>query len=95
MLVLLNGSVGRLTVARARGRTTRRLQGLADCGGSVTKVPLNNTSLVKLAPLLAGAGFDPAAPLPVPASATDIALIAASAFAPAPGYRWGGTKFVP
>jgi hypothetical protein len=90
-------------------------------GAAVNKVPLN-ASLVKLAPLLAGAGFYPASPLPAPGSATDIAwtrlanitglvagktrlgdelallytpsLIAASAFAPALGYVWDGTKFV-
>jgi len=48
-------------------------EALQIAGTSITKVPLNNTSLVKLAPLLAGAGFYPAAPLPVPASAADIA----------------------
>lgn len=48
-------------------------EALQIAGTTVTKVPLNNTSLVKLAPLLAGAGFYPAVPLPAPASATDIA----------------------
>jgi hypothetical protein len=97
-------------------------EALQFAGAAVNKVPLNNASLVKLAPLLAGAGFYPASPLPEPASATDIAwtrlanvtglvtgsttladelallytpsLIAASAFAPALGYTWDGTKFV-
>jgi hypothetical protein len=42
-------------------------------GAAVNKVPLNNASLVQLAPLLAGAGFYPASPLPAPASPADIA----------------------
>lgn len=42
-------------------------------GTAVNTTPLNNASLVKLAPLLANAGFYPATPLPAPASPTDIA----------------------
>ncbi len=48
-------------------------EALQIAGAAVNKVPLNNTSLVLLAPLLAGAGFYPASPLPAPVSATDIA----------------------
>ena len=98
-------------------------EALQIAGAAVNKVPLNNTSLVQLAPLVATAGFYPTAPLPAPASAADIAwarltnitglvagttklgdelgllytpsLIAASAFAPALGYTWDGSNFVP
>jgi hypothetical protein len=42
-------------------------------GAAVITVALNNAQLVKVAPLLAGAGFYPTAPFPVPASPTDIA----------------------
>jgi hypothetical protein len=48
-------------------------EALQVAGAAVNKVPLNNASLVQLAPLLAGAGFYPAAPLPAPAAPTDIA----------------------
>jgi len=48
-------------------------EALQIAGTTVAKVPLNNTSLVKLAPLLASAGFYPATPFPAPASTTDIA----------------------
>jgi hypothetical protein len=48
-------------------------EALQIAAAAVNKVPLNNTSLVKLAPLLAGAGFYPASPLPEPSSSTDIA----------------------
>jgi hypothetical protein len=47
-------------------------EALQIAGAAVNKVALNNTSLVKLAPLLAGAGFYPTSPLPAPVSASDI-----------------------
>jgi hypothetical protein len=98
-------------------------QALQIAGAAVNPVPLNNTSLVQLAPLLAPAGFYPTVPLPAPASAADVAwtrltnvtglvvgatklgdefellytpsVIAASAFAPALGYTWDGSTFIP
>ncbi len=48
-------------------------QALQIAGNAVNNVPLNGASLVKLAPLLAGAGFYPASPLPAPTSPTDTA----------------------
>jgi hypothetical protein len=48
-------------------------QALQIAGAAVNNVALNGASLVKLAPLLASAGFYPASPLPAPASPTDIA----------------------
>ena len=42
-------------------------------GGAVSKVPLVQARLVKLAPVLAGAGFYPVSPLPAPTSPTDTA----------------------
>ncbi len=47
-------------------------EALQIAGTAVNKVPLNNASLVKLAPLLAGAGFYPGSPLSTPTSPTDI-----------------------
>jgi hypothetical protein len=47
-------------------------QALQIASGAINTTPLNNTSLVKLAPILADAGFYPTSPLPAPASATDI-----------------------
>jgi hypothetical protein len=48
-------------------------EALQIAGAAINKVALNNASLVKLAPLLANAGFYPASPLPAPTSPTDIA----------------------
>lgn len=48
-------------------------EALQIAGAAVNTVALNNTSLVMLAPLLAGAGFYPTTPLPAPTSATDFA----------------------
>jgi hypothetical protein len=48
-------------------------EALQIAGAAINKVALNNANLVKLAPLLANAGFYPASPLPAPTSPTDIA----------------------
>lgn len=48
-------------------------EALQIAGAAINKVPLVQARLVKLAPVLAGVGFYPVSPLPVPASPTDLA----------------------
>jgi len=68
------GSVGNFELwANVLSPGAVNYQALQIAGAVVNNVPLNNVSLVQLAPLLAGAGFYPASPFPAPTSPTDIA----------------------